>query len=123
MSGFFGAGLGALTFMTCHEYLTQQVYAKQSIPLLANADFRIKNMFIFTVSDFFAAIVKLPFEARKQLVQMANYDIDMKVLARNGSAAFVPLIFRDVAYRFIVQSIYYTTTTIEHRPVLKYSVP
>lgn len=80
-------------------------------------------MVIFSTSDFCATFVRLPFETRKQLVQMANYDIDLKVIFRNGSAALVPMMFRDVSYRLIVQSIYYSMITIEHRPMLKYSVP
>ena len=91
--------------------------------MLSDCDFRIKNMIIFTSSDFCATFARLPFETRKQLVQMANYDIDLKVIFRNGSAALMPLMFRDVSYRFIVQSIYYGLLTIEHKPTLKYTVP
>ena len=123
VSGFFGAGIGGLTFMTCYEYLTQQVYAKENIGFLKDADFRVKNTFIFTCSDFAATFVRLPFETRKQLVQMANYDIDMKVISRNLRIGLLPLMMRDVTYRFIIQTSYYLTTSIEHKPALRYSVP
>ena len=65
VSGFFGAGLGALTFMTSYEYLTQQIYAKQRVSFLKEADWRIKNTVIFTLSDIVATFARLPFETRK----------------------------------------------------------
>lgn len=115
--------MGGLTFMTCYGYLTQQVYAKENIGFLKDADFRVKNTFIYTCSDIAATFVRLPFEARKQLVQMANYDIDLKVITRNLRIGLMPLMMRDVTYRFIIQTSYYMTTSIEHKPALRYSVP
>ena len=54
---------------------------------------------------------------------MANYDLDLKVIARNGSLGLVPLMLRDVTYRFIIQTSYYAVINVEHQPALKYSVP
>jgi len=65
VSGFFGAGIGGLTFMTSYQYLTQQIYAKERIGWLNDKDFRIKNTFIYTCSDVVATITRLPFETRK----------------------------------------------------------
>lgn len=68
VSGFFGAGIGALSFMTVHNLLTQQIYAEEKFSLLTNRDFRVKNMFIFLMSDIAASLTRFPFETRKQLV-------------------------------------------------------
>lgn len=54
---------------------------------------------------------------------MANYDIDLKILTRNAYLGLAPLMARDVAFRFLLLGSYYATTTIEHKPKLKYSVP
>ena len=80
-------------------------------------------MFIFLLADVAATITKLPFETRKQLVQMANYDIELKILTRNAYLGLVPLMVRDVTFRFLLLGSYYATTNIEHKPQLKYTVP
>ena len=54
---------------------------------------------------------------------MCNYDIDLKMITRNAYAGFMPLIARDFLFRSIILSTYYLSTDIEHRPVLRYSVP
>lgn len=89
---------------------------------LNNVDFRMKNMTIFLVSDVLAALTKVPFETRKQLVQMTNYDISLSLISRNTMYGVVPLIARDMSFRFMLLGSYYATTDIEHRPVLKYSI-
>ena len=54
---------------------------------------------------------------------MANYDIDLKLIGRNAYLGLTPLIIRETTFRGIILSTYYLTTDIEHRPVLKYSIP
>ena len=68
VSGFFGAGIGSLVFITSYNYLTQLIYADKKIKALNNLDFRLKNLIIFSCSDVIATFFKLPFETRKQLV-------------------------------------------------------
>ena len=123
ISGFFGVGIGSLVFITSYNYLTQLIYAQKKIKPLNNLDFRLKNLIIFSCSDVVATFFKLPFEARKQLVQMANYNLDLKIIMRNSQYALMPLMFRDVFFRFTIQSTYYLTTHVEHKPILRYSVP
>lgn len=120
ISGFFGAGIGGLTFMTMHNLMTQKFFGDQRYN---DVDFRIKNMTIYLTSDLFASIMKLPFETRKQLVQMSNYDVSLKLIGQNMYYGMVPLIARDMSFRFIILGTYYATTNIEHRPVLKYTIP
>ena len=86
-------------------------------------DFRAKNMVIYMASDLAAAVTRLPFETRKQLVQMSNYEISLKHISRNAYLGMMPLILRDTSFRCIILGTYYATTQIEHRPVLKYSIP
>lgn len=65
ISGFMGAGMGGLTFMTCHNFLTHKLYGNEK---WNDVDFRYKNMAIYLVSDIFASLTRIPFETRKQLV-------------------------------------------------------
>lgn len=123
VSGFFGAGIGGLSFMTMHNLLTQKIYAEEKFGWLTPMDFRVKNMIIFLLSDVAASLTKFPFETRKQLVQMANYDIELKILTRNAYLGLAPLMIRDVTFRFLLLGSYYATTNIEHKPQPKYTVP
>tara|TARA_B110000285_G_C14851285_1_gene480056 strand:+ start:178 stop:732 length:555 start_codon:yes stop_codon:yes gene_type:complete len=54
---------------------------------------------------------------------MANYDIDLKLIIKNSYYGMVPLMARDVCFRGIILGSYYATTDIEHRPVLRYTIP
>ena len=54
---------------------------------------------------------------------MSNYDIDMKVILRNTYFGFIPLLVREISFRAIVLSTFYLSTNIEHKPILRYSVP
>ncbi len=80
-------------------------------------------MAIYLASDICGSLLKVPFETRKQLVQMANYDIELKMLGRNAMIGAIPLMVRDTMFRSIIVGSYYGTTDIEHRPSLKYSIP
>lgn len=62
VSGFFGAGIGALSFMTSYNYLSRIGF---NDPKYQDIDFRKKNMVIYMCSDLVASTFKLPFEARK----------------------------------------------------------
>ena len=109
--------------MISHNLLTQKIYAEEKVSWLTNRDFRIKNMIIFLLSDIAASLTKFPLEARKQMVQMANYEIRLNTLMRNAYLGLVPLMVRDVSFRFMILGSYYATTNIDHKPQLKYSVP
>jgi hypothetical protein len=120
VSGFFGSGIGALTFMTAYTKLSEVIERDEKYK---DMDFRAKNMMIYMTSDVLASFSRLPFECRKQLLQMANYDIDLKLIMRNSYCGLMPLMARDVCFRGIILGSYYATTDIEHRPVLRYSIP
>ena len=115
-----GAGIGGMTFMTNYNLMTNKLYGNSDY---RDIDFRLKNMAIYLSSDVLSALVKVPFETRKQLLQMSNKDIPIEAIVKNTYRGVVPMIARDVSFRFILLSSYYGTTTVEHKPILKYSVP
>jgi hypothetical protein len=124
-----------MTFVTLHNYLTLQLYSnigfhgtpsgeKQGLRgHLQSLDWRIKNLIIFTASDFCASFTKVMFEARKLHIQMCDHDLELKRLAKSTYHAWAPMMLRDVLFRFIHLSFFYSTTDIEHKPKLMYSVP
>lgn len=123
VSGFIGAGIGGMAFITSHQVLTQYLYSGRKAPSWLNElDFRLKNLLIFCTSEIVGSVVKLPFETRKQLVQMSNYNISLQLIARNSMYGLCPLLLRDSSFRFLMLGSVYLTTDIEHRPVLKYSI-
>lgn len=77
ISGFLGAAIGSLTFLTVHNQLTLMLYSnkglmrdkKESLRMRLQAmDFKIKNLMIFAASDFCASFTKVMFEVRKMQI-------------------------------------------------------
>lgn len=120
MSGFLGAAAGSLTFISTYNSLTFHMYSSRNY---ADWDFRLKNFLIYVASDLNASFARIIFETRKQLVQMCIYDSPINEMMRHCYLGWFPLMMRDVSFRAILLGFYYGTTVIEHRPVLKYTVP
>lgn len=74
-------------------------------------------------SDVVGSLVKTPFEVRKQLIQMYNHNVSLRDISYLTRVTCFPLISRDVIFRQMMLGVYYLTTSIEHKPMLKYSVP
>jgi hypothetical protein len=128
VSGFLGAAAGSFVFFNTFQILTNVCYANivkenQVVDSIKKWDFRAKNLLIYSVSDFVASIVKAPFEVRKQLIQMYSRDISAGHLARLVQISWLPLAMRDVMFRTSCLSFYYLTTDVQHKPLLKFSIP
>ena len=54
---------------------------------------------------------------------MYNHDLGLKFLGNSAFLSWMPLMLRDVLFRFIHLSFFYATTEIEHKPRLLYSIP
>ena len=119
--GFFGAAIGATTFMTTYTGLTMHLYSGAS--RFKSYDFRKKNFGIYLASDMAATFTKILFETRKQLIQMCTKDSTMKAILYASAIGWMPLMCRDVGFRAIILGFYYGTCEIEHKPLLQYTVP
>jgi hypothetical protein len=119
--GFMGTAAGATTFMTTFELLTRHFYCGN--PAYNDWDFRTKNMAIYLCSDFTGSFSKILFETRKQLIQMFTKDSSMSAILRASLLGWPALAARDTVYRGILLGFYYGTTNIEHKPMLRYSIP
>ena len=92
-------------------------------PYVRDWDFRKKNQAIYLASDVVGSFLKTPFEVRKQLIQMYNHNVSIRDISYLTRVTCFPLICRDVIFRQMMLGVYYLTTSIEHKPMLKYSVP
>ena len=54
---------------------------------------------------------------------MANYNVELKTIGRNAYYGLGALTARETLFRTIILGTYYATTEIEHKPVLKYTIP
>lgn len=54
---------------------------------------------------------------------MQIYESPLSAIAKASYFGWFPLMFRDLTFRGIILGFYYGTTTIEHSPKLKYTVP
>ena len=61
--------------MTTYNYMTYKMFLDKRY---VDWDFRYKNILIYLSSDFMASFGKIFFEARKQILQMCNYDAPLQ---------------------------------------------
>jgi len=54
---------------------------------------------------------------------MQIYEQPLSSITRASYLGWFPLMLRDLSFRSIILGFYYGTTTIEHTPKLKYTVP
>jgi hypothetical protein len=78
----------------------------------------------YVLSDFVKSTVFLPFEARKQRIQLAHSSLDIifpnvfKYMLR----AYPALLIRDTIFRVITFSSFLNSLNVEHKPRLKYNL-
>ena len=54
---------------------------------------------------------------------MCNTDTPLNQIMRGSALGLFPLMARDMAFRSVLLGLYYGTQEIEHKPLLKYSIP
>lgn len=67
-------------------------------------------------------IAFLPFEARKQRIQMAHNNINLSEMTKYTLRAFSPLLIRDLIFRTITVGTFLNNLNLEHTPQLKYKM-
>lgn len=75
-----------------------------------------KNLVCFGVADGFSTVIRLPFEVRKQLLQMNDKDIGLKKMFNAMRRSLFPCFIRDIVFRtsylilhdvFLIKNYYY----------------
>jgi hypothetical protein len=107
--------------MTSYHLLTHYFYKGHN--RFTDLDFRLKNIAIYVGSDFMASFSKIWFETRKQMIQMCQYQRPLSEISKNSYLGWFALSSRDVLFRTVLLSFYYSTTEVEHKPTLKHSIP
>ena len=54
---------------------------------------------------------------------MCTRDSTLNALLYASAIGWLPLMLRDVGFRAIILGFYYTTCDIEHKPMLRYTIP
>jgi hypothetical protein len=87
-------------------------------------DWRGKLLASYIFSDIIKAAVFLPFEARKQRIQLCQdfNQIGIGNLMKYASRAFIPMVIRDIIFRVVTLGSFLNQLQITHKPVLKYDL-
>lgn len=64
----------------------------------------------------------IPFEARKQRIQMAQNKFPIPEMLKYSLRSFSPLLIRDVIFRTVTVGTFLNNLNIEHKPQLKYKM-
>jgi len=79
-------------------------------------------MCCYLLSDIIKTTIFLPFEARKQRIQMYHTEISLQNVSKFMIRAYIPLLLRDVIFRIISLGFFLNNLNVEHKPRLKYSL-
>lgn len=99
-------------------------FRKNKQTLLDNYNWKAKIIVSFLLSDIAKATVFLPFEARKQRIQLGQKVADLGVgdISKYMLRAYFPMVIKDVIFRIVILSSFLFTLNVEHKPVLKYNL-
>lgn len=81
-------------------------------------------MYSFLLSDLVKTTIFLPFEARKQRIQLYHSlsEIKLSTVANFMVRAYFPMILRDSIFRVITLGTFLNSLNVEHKPTLKYNL-
>jgi hypothetical protein len=118
-----GSFLAGFTFIYTNEKFLEYFFNKKSKHYEMN--WKLKLLVSYLMSDVIKAAVFLPFEARKQRIQMFHNLTDLTVgnMGNFMLRAYFPLVLRDLLFRFISFGSFIKFLNVEHQPVLKYKMP
>lgn len=129
ISGVVSAGMGsylsAYLFVFLHEKSIFWLFDKnnQNRPEFFNAlTWKGKIITSYIFSDFFKLAVFLPFEARKQRIQMAQNNLRIAETLKYAWRAYPPLLIRDLVFRTVTIGSFLNNINLDHSPQLKYKM-
>jgi hypothetical protein len=117
-----GSFLAGYTFVYVNEKFLKHFFNKNN-----NYDYlnwKMKLLLSYICGDIAKAIVFLPFEARKQRIQMYHNFADLKLslMSKFMLRGFIPMMIRDVLFRIISFGSFVQFLNVEHKPALKYKL-
>jgi hypothetical protein len=124
VSAAIGSYLSAYLFVFLQEKTIFYLFDKnQKKPeILSQLTWKGKIISSFIFADIFKLAAFLPFEARKQRIQMAHKNFNIQETIKYSLRAFTPLLIRDMIFRIITVGTFLNNLNLEHRPQLKYKM-
>jgi len=129
ISGVVSAGVGsylsAYIFVFLHEKSIFYLFDKNNKKrpeILNKLTWKGKVITSYIFSDIFKLAVFLPFEARKQRIQMAQYKITLAETLKYTWRAYPTLFLRDVIFRTVTIGSFLNNLSVDHTPQLKYKM-
>lgn len=126
VSAGIGSFLSAYMFVFLHEKTIFYLFDKNKKDNRPNFVNNLTWKGKFVVSYMFCDIVKLavflPFEARKQRIQMYQKDIQFNEMLKYTWRAYPPLLIRDLVFRTVTLGSFLNNINLEHSPKLKYKM-
>jgi len=129
ISGVISAGIGsylsAYLFVFLHEKSIFWLFDKNNKnrpDFLSSLTWKGKIITSYILSDIFKLAVFLPFEARKQRIQMAQYKMTLSETLKYAWRAYPPLLIRDLIFRTVTIGSFLNNLNLNHSPQLKYKM-
>ena len=108
--------------MTSYEYFTRLIFRDQlRSRKKLEKDWKLKILKVYLISDFFKALVFLPFEARKQRLQLCQDSYDNRLFLKNLIRASPIYLTKELLFRFLTIGSYLAFCHISFEIKLKYS--
>jgi len=129
ISGVISAGIGsylsAYLFVFLHEKSIFWLFDKNNKnrpDFLSSLTWKGKIITSYILSDIFKLAVFLPFEARKQRIQMAQYKMTLSETLKYAWRAYPPLLIRDLIFRTVTIGSFLNNLNLNHSPQLKHKM-
>ncbi len=125
-SAGLGSFLSGYCFILANEKFLHYFFrkGKDKSSFISNMDWKAKLISSYILADIVKVSVFLPFEARKQRIQLYHLinEIGVKNYSNYMMRAFFPMILRDAIFRIITLGAFLKKLNVHHQPTLKYKL-
>ena len=95
---------------------------KIKLEILSQLTWKGKIITSHIFADIFKLISFLPFEARKQRIQITQNKMIISEMLKFSGRVFPPLLIRDFIFRTLTVGTFLNNLNLEHTPQLKYKM-
>lgn len=125
-SASLGSSISSCVFISSNEFFLQRYFSEFDIikgQLIDCIDWKSRLLRAYIYSDILKLIAFIPFEARKQRIQLSQTSSQYSEITFlvNILRSFPYLIIRDTLTRCLSLGLYLTTLQVHYNPNLKYS--
>lgn len=128
IAGVTAAGVGSFLsgyfFIYCNEKFLFYFFKKkkEKPPYIDQLSWKGKVLLSYICSDVIKSTIFLPFEARKQRIQMCQSYVPVQFVVQNMTRAFLPFVLKDVLFRIVTLGSFLNFLQVKHQPHLKYDI-